>query len=360
MSDRVITDLPLELHLEKLSTSQKSSFPDLNMDYFGKYCEIKRFLAKNYYKSTSAGLAREGERYTLHTIEHVNDVIRQAGHLVGIELDHNSRAIERMQPYEVFVFLLAILLHDAGNASRRQDHEKAPFAILNDMDSHSGLEAIERRLVASIAQAHGGRAPNGDKDTITGIIREEKFNIGNCLVHGRRLAALVRLADELSENPQRADPEAVRKTFVSNPALADPPVSVIHNLFCKLINIHVDPKGGQISLRFEIEKDYLNIRYPIRINGKDETIYLVDYIANRVEKMECERRYCNRFLWDFVPIDRCRVTLHVFDRAAEITSVGSELSDTGYPDLSPSLKKREPRFDGEALMKECFSDGVDA
>jgi hypothetical protein len=184
-----------------------------SFNYFEKYCEIKRFLAANYYEVAGAGLALEGERFTKHSIDHVDDVIRQAGHLVGLGTPIPDAAYTKLLPYETYVFLLAILLHDAGNASGRSGHEKAPRMILEELGRISGLADVEKRLIASIAQAHGGRTTSGDKDTIANIVQDEQSNIGNIVVHGRRLAALVRLADELSENPNRADPETIKGEF---------------------------------------------------------------------------------------------------------------------------------------------------
>jgi hypothetical protein len=84
VTERVRTDVALETHLAKVAGTQGQDFPVPSFNYFEKYCEIKRFLAANYYEVAGAGLALEGERFTKHSIDHVDDVIRQAGHLARI------------------------------------------------------------------------------------------------------------------------------------------------------------------------------------------------------------------------------------------------------------------------------------
>lgn len=355
MPERIRTDSALELHLKSVAASEGATFPVATMNYYDHYCEIKRFIAENYYLVAGQGLALEGERFTLHNIDHVDDVIKQAGFLLGIDAEVSEPAYRKLHPYEVFVLLVAILLHDAGNAAGRRGHEKAPRSILGEMHRVLRLSDLEKRLIASIAQAHGGRTKDGNKDTIGTIVAEEVARISNVKVHGRRLAAILRLADELSEVPTRADPESVRPEFVLDPAKAKPPVSVIHNLFCKLININTDYLGKTISINFYVDKDYLRVKYPIREDGEDKEIFLIDYIAARIDKLEQERRYCSRYLRDFVIYDRSRLALEIHNNDDTVETITAELADVGYPDLSEPLKKKEPRFDGEALMNEYFA-----
>jgi exopolyphosphatase/pppGpp-phosphohydrolase len=153
----------------------------------------------------------------------VDDVIAMVGRLLGLEVGGVADALE---PYELYVLLFAVLLHDAGNARTRKNHEKEPKAIIARMGSVAGVEPVERKLIASIAEAHGGRTKDGDKDTIRKVIQLDIENIGGLSVRSRLLAAALRLADELSENPQRADPQALIRPYQT-------PESVIHNLYCK-------------------------------------------------------------------------------------------------------------------------------
>ena len=351
----ITVDSPLEKRLETQATSRASDFPNASLNYFNRYREVKQIIDQNYYNSTGAGLALSGERYTLHTIDHVNHVIRQAGYLIGVGAEARDPAYEKLEPFELFVMLYAILLHDAGNARGREGHERAPRAILKELGAASGLDDVEQHLVASIAQAHGGRTSTGSRDTITGVIKEPVSRIANRPVHGRRLAALVRFADELSEDSRRADPEAVRGDFLLHPEKASVPESVVHNMYCKLINTWIDYQGRSLSIAFRVHKQYLNMRYPILDDQKErKELFLVDYIAQRINKLERERRYYNRFTADFIAYDRCRITLSIVDDDGEVESLPADLEDVGYPTLYNPIEKVEPRFDGAILQKQFF------
>jgi hypothetical protein len=349
-----MTELPLEKQLETQANSRASDFPDTNLNYFNRYREVKQIIARDYYNSTAAGLSLSGERFTLHSIDHVDQVIRQAGHLIGLGTDVRDPAYEKLEPFELFVLLYAILLHDAGNARGREGHERAPRAILRGLGQMSGLDDVEQHLVASIAQAHGGTTATGGKDTITDIIKEPVSRIANRPVRGRRLAALVRFADELSEDSRRADPEAVRGDFRLFPEKASVPESVIHNMYCQLINTWIDYPGRSLSIGFRVHKQYLNLRYPILHEKRRNEIFLVDYIAQRMNKLEQERRYYNRFTADFIAYDRCRITLQIVDDEGEVDSIPANLEDFGYPILHYPIKTVEPRFDGALLQEQFF------
>src|ERR1700683_1319472 len=118
-------------------------------------------------------------------------------------------------------------------------------------------------------------------------------------------------------------------------------------------------KERSITIEFHIHKTYLNVTYPIRYDQGIARIFLVDYIAARIDKLEQERRYCNRFVWDFVAYDRCRLCLKIFEQDEEVRSLGIELADVGYPTLSMPVKKREPKFDGVFLRDEFFGSMVE-
>ncbi len=343
-------DSPLELKLKEWAVSRGAEFPNRDGRYFERYVSIKSDLARRYYSVAGVGLAQEGERYTRHDIGHVDDVIHTAGRLLGFESDAPSPAFEKLHPYEVFALLLAILLHDAGNAIARVGHAKLPKAILEELGPIVDLQQLEKRLIALIAQAHGGATSSGNKDTIRELIDPAVPNIGQIELHARRLAAIVRFADELSENPRRADDIAL----IDDARI--PSQSVIHNLYCKVINIRADYLGHTISIDFDVERELLDREFVLKEDSLDTRILLIDYITRRLEKCEQERRYCHRFLAGFVSYDRIRVKLQVCDGGEIVDVIAFELEDRGYPAVSPSVKEIAPNFDGAKLrIKHCSS-----
>ncbi len=345
MTLQIRSDAPLEQLLRTKASESGQDFPNRGINYFNRYHEIKQHLATKYYQSTGTGLARTGQRFTKHDITHVDDVIHRAGQLVGLSGDGDQPHL-KLVPYEIFSLLYAILLHDAGNAYARSGHEARAFEIIQDMGDLSALEDVEKRLIASIAQAHGGKTEDGNKDTIPTLIREDVSSIDGIRVHGRRLAALLRLADELSENSRRADEIALKLPYT-------PPEAFLPNFYCKAINTHVDASAGSISLKYSITKADLQSPHADPENNNNPTL-IVDYIAKRINKCDQERRYCNRFLSGFVLMDYMRAALEVYDGPKMIDEVKVDLSDTGYPAAEQKVRQREARFDGETLKQAHF------
>ncbi|MBF0448831.1 MAG: hypothetical protein HQL67_11575 [Magnetococcales bacterium] len=351
MSVIIKTDLPLEKLLEEKSTDPNNGFPDRNVSYWHRYVGIKQWIADTYYQNAGSGLALEGERFTKHDIFHVDDVIEAAGHLLGDKANGTTQKfiINTLTPYEIYVLLFAILLHDAGNAKRRDGHEKEPKGIIAEMgEAKSGLNPIERKLIASIAEAHGGRTKDGSKDTIPAVISSKSTSIGQLEVRSRMLAAVLRFADELAENPRRADDQALKKPY-------DPPESAIHNLYCKIIDTKIDYCSRQISLNYLFGKDRLKEEFLYEM-GSCKKIFLVDYISGRIEKCDRERRYCSKFMSpDGFGFDRIRVSLEIHDENDEtIEKISLELSDEGYPDSSLCIREKEPQFDGKSLKEKYY------
>lgn len=346
MPENISLASDLEQLLKKVARSTGSKFPRRNGKYFEHYVSIKQRIADKYYAVTGAALAQKGDRYTKHDISHVDDVIDAAGMMLGFNSESSSPAYKSLAPYEVFVLLVAILLHDAGNAIRRQGHEKKAAEILREVASAAGLSEFEHRIISSIAQSHGGEMDDGNKDTITALMSEPEPNIGKIKIHAWRLAALVRFADELSENHTRADEVAIDNE-------GTPDVSLLANLYCVVINPKIDFVGKSVHLAFTVDRQLLPRVFKVP-DGKDGTkeIMFVDYIAERLEKCERERRYCNRFLAGFASYDRIRAKLVIMDSHREIDTIAVDLEEVGYPGLSKTVKQLQPRFDAGMLRDQ--------
>lgn len=286
-------------------------------------------------------MALQGERYTRHDMSHVDDVIDAAGRLLGYGSNVADSLFEALSPYEIYVLLFAILLHDAGNARQREEHEKQPRSIIARMGALPRLLPTELRLIAMIAEAHGGHTPEGSKDTIRNLIPEDVINIGPLSIRARMLAAVLRLADELSENPHRADPQALVEPY-------NPPQSAIHNVYCTVIDTRIEYSARTIYLSFSLRRGHLEEEFVLGPRSR-KRILLVDYIAGRVEKYNRERQYCSRFMWPLV-YDRIRVKLEIYNQDdVLLEKLSLELADEGYPNATRPLRTYEPRFDGEVL-----------
>ena len=332
---------PLERLLRDYSETQPEAFPNREGGYFDIYKNLKRVLSEKFYSVAGAALAKDSHRFTKHDISHVDDVIYTAGRMLGFGSAAATPALDKLEPFEVFVLLTAILLHDAGNAIARDGHEKTVGKIFKEISAGTTLMPLEKKVITSIARAHGGKLANGDKDTIPNLITEDAPKISGFRVHARRLAALLRLADELSEGPNRVDHVALSGDAVVSDE------SVLANLYCRCIDPNIDYSGSVFQLSLHVEKADL-ARVFTRLDGRRMTF--IDYIAERLEKCECERRYCNRYLAGFASYNRMSVKLIIFEDDEEHVEASFFFEEKGYPtEIKPSVKDLAENFDGFRL-----------
>lgn len=316
--------LPLEKYLKNKS-SDKSSFPNLAYDYFEFYQSLVSNLRSNVYKDIGVGLAANSALtgfYTSHDSDHFDQVVNYAGFLLGINNENYSTSALTISPYEVYILLVAIRIHDAGNIFGREKHEKKCYQILKDF-LPKGADLAEAKVIANIAQAHGGKV-NGNKDTI-GLLPKQN-SLASATLRDQLLAAVLRFADEICENRGRSANYALECESL-------PEHSIVYHKYASVI----------VSNR--IQDHLLYIDYHIHSDDviktwlhNNEQEYLIDIIYNRLEKMNLERIYCNRFTRCLYTIDGIRAEITIIDRNRDpIHTITAELSDEGYPNQHFSL-----------------------
>lgn len=319
-----------QLALEKLferESENKASFPRMELDYNTQYEQLVNYLEANIYKDIDAGLASnsaEAGFYTAHNAEHFKEVVRYAGDLLGVK---NGQEKCALSPYELYILLVAIRIHDAGNIYGREKHEKQCFTVLRNCGGAAGDDAAEKKKISDIAQAHGGKTAQLSKDTIS--LLDEQTVIGNGTIRPRLLASILRFADEICESRCRAANYLVQFGSL-------PPQSEIYHQYAASISGNFVSADRRIILEYTIPaKDVLK---PWG-NTKSEKVFLIDTIFERLEKMDKERRYCNRFSREIYTIDSIRASIKVVNEELDPieTITVPELSDSGYPEDAPHV-----------------------
>lgn len=340
-------DSPLEVRLKELVEMENAhnDFPYTGDNRFELYKSIKTNLHRDYYRDIDGALTKDsgGSAYTRHDLGHVDDVIRKAGQLLGANSSAQEPALNRLKPYEVFVLLVACLIHDAGNNEGRSGHAGRARKVLKDV-SDGKLDHQEVSLISKIARAHGGKTAAGSKDTIGELqIRDGAEHI---TVKPRVLAALLRIADELAENSRRANRRKEEE-------------SRFPNMFCTTISISVDYRSRWISLNFAIADDDCAL-FAADENGDE--MYFLDYISKRVAKTELERRYCDRYLRGFATFDVIRVNIELLKDDHEWDAIHFELREDGYPNADDLDDFRRSMINGAEIAKKyqkhCHEDEV--
>ncbi|XEG74760.1 hypothetical protein QA447_11200 [Pseudomonas sp. abacavir_1] len=356
-----MTDIPNSQALERIfkeRSADRSKFPRMPNDYYIQYASFVNALRKDIYPNVDTGLAANSEEsgyYTAHNSEHFDEVVRYAGDLLGAN-DSSNGTWSELTPYELYVLLVAIRIHDVGNLEGREQHEKKCFKFLREYESLLGGDPAELKIISKIAEAHGGKI-NGSKDTISFLNSKEQ--VGNIQIRPRLLASILRFADEICESRNRAANYALKYGVL-------PRHSEIYHKYAAAIKSSLyGYNERRLTLEFELKINDVTRTWGRSLRKTDEgdfleEAYLIDEILDRLDKMNRERKYCNMYSRGFYAVESIRATIRVVDEEHDTLEEISvpELTDMGYPDEGGcKLKDLEGlrAYCGEALAAKMLN-----
>lgn len=274
---------PLVLHIKK----DKNGGPEL----YERFVMLDRHLVNEVHRSVEKGAAAiDGIWLNNHGPKHISTVIRRIGELVSADRQFT------VTPYEAYLLAVATHFHDIGNVFGRTGHEKRARSELFRLSPLlTGDDTIEKRKIADIAEAHGGKV-DGSEDTIGSLPNDAPT---------RRLAAILRFADELADDYTRTwdideramkESERIRKK------------SEIYHLYSqRLRSVKIDHDSRSVELIFDVLPSHLKKMY--YKDGKQR--YFLDEIFERTLKVHREQTYCSRFMMPNVVSDRISVKIDV-------------------------------------------------
>lgn len=330
--------LPLESLFRDRANARPTELPQMSADLFAQYQQLLNVLRTEYYPRVDAGLAANSSEpgfYTAHDAEHFDEVVLHAGELLSAELSLKKEmtpAAAELNAYELYILLVAIRVHDVGNMYGRGGHEKKCFQILCDLGGAAGLDTREKKAIADIAQAHGGKTHTLSKDTIGQL--GVKMAAGNVSFRPRLIAGIVRIADEICENKRRAANVLMRQDSLPKHS------EIYHKYASCLHGNRWNPNDRTLHLTYEASLSEVEQPWGCeQRTNSDQTVvtetYLLDEIFARLEKMDLERRYCNMFTREVFTIDAIKASITVVtDKSLDLieTIAVPELSDSGYPE----------------------------
>lgn len=331
--------LPLEEKLEEFATSKKAEFANQHVDYWERYKALLSSLRLHVYPNINAGLSclsKSPGFYTDHGERHFDEVVRYAGLLLEHTFDKPDSSLK---PYELYLLLCAIRVHDAGNIDGREDHNKRAFTILSEYGGDIQKDTPEHHLIGGIAEAHGGRTVSNDKDTI-GALQAETI-VGSVEVRPQLVAAIVRFADEICEHYSRASIHHINQNNL-------PVESKLFQLYAKSVaGALPDRVNKSFKLRFIFDVALFSSKYAIPIDEKGEKEkYLIDDVLGRIDKLNHERVYCNRFLLPQMQTDRLEIDME-FSKTISVAGTDQldvcdrrslTIRDKGYPSVPQDWK----------------------
>ena len=308
---------------EWLAQSNAESFPNGDREaYMAHLQNVRTYLDDKVYRAIETGaLLTDGVMLTRHGGRHVNTVVRRARDLLMDEENHWN---PRISPYEGYLLLMAIYVHDIGNLKGRAKHEKGIASIIEELEVPLREETVENKAIIQIAQAHGGTINGTNRDTIGQLASTD--TVSGFPVRMQALAAVMRFADEIADDSSRSERILMKTSQL-------PEQSQVYHQYAKALHsVTVLRSQHAIDLHFlfhssdAIQKFYKG----------DRSVYLVDEIYSRTLKMYRECEYCMRFTYDQVRIDTISVKIVIhkdnYGIIQAIEPIGYRLAAHGYPD----------------------------
>ncbi|MEN6292196.1 MAG: hypothetical protein ABFD07_09330 [Methanobacterium sp.] len=258
-----------------------------------------------------------------HGTNHIKKVISKTSDI----LQNFIRKEDMLTPYEAYLLLCAIQLHDIGNIWGRDGHEKKISTVLNT-HNYAGLigDTPTKAIVFKIAEAHSGRI-NDDKDTISFLSHTD--TIYSEEIRTRLMAALLRFADELADDASRADLIGIDMNNI-------PAESLIYHQYSKCLHSVMIKKNEVnktffIELKYAVDADLVKKKY--LKNGTEK--FFLDEILSRIKKVEQERRYCMHFFSQYIPLCETHVKIEFYKKGEQYCSdtetIKYVLNESGYP-----------------------------
>ena len=334
-------------HLSIETALQQEAGNDNNAkDLWAKYSIMKSYLTAQYYPWIQANCPY----FTDHGKLHVESTIEAANSML-LPSPKNRRNLSAL---DLYLLLCAVIWHDVGMVYDRSKHAERVSIMIQKIGELFFSPTIHR-LVIELVKAHtredGLEIPSREQDC---AISTKTYTVSP-----RALAAIVRFADEISENRSR----------ISQALLKDGKVPEENRIYWEYANCIVasraDPLGERIIVSIEIEPDKAIAKYRCpkectQYSKTDGSISLIEYVVYRLEKMNNERAYCARDFGKYASIRQIEVRLMLTHRGERIENYTNEfvLRDSGmhkstYPqiDFFEDFFKHHPHWNPQKIAE---------
>ncbi|MET4605366.1 hypothetical protein ABIB90_004861 [Bradyrhizobium sp. JR4.1] len=318
--------------------------PVRSFAYQDNYAALASNLLPLHKEVTATANRVDGGYLTDHGPDHIRKLISRISELL-------SAGEGLISAYEAYVLLCAAQFHDVGNIFGRDKHEEMSWQIMERNRTTLPPDNIEYRLIYDIAQAHGGDR----KDKLSDLPRT--YDIAQTTVRPQLLAAILKFADELAEDSERAARYTAQLGQLGGS-------EIFHEYALALQNISIDGLSREVRMQFVMPVSKATRTFTKGSVGATTNVYLLDEIFKRTMKCHCERMYCSRFMRSVIDLTAVSVNIAVTNEAGYKVeeTIAYKLAETGYPDSSgqdiyeicDDLKrwKNVGRLNGLALKSE--------
>ncbi len=241
---------------------------------------------------------------TKHDASHVANVLDNVEQLLGEELT-------RIPSFDLYILCVCVLFHDAGNISGRERHNQEISKVYQAIKEKAVRSRPEQAIVQRVAGAHTGKAKDGTRDTLKDVPAE--MPLGGKKVQTQWIAAVLRLADELAEGPQRASWYMMEEGRYGQG-------SAIHHVHAQCLDLCIDRGEGRIALTYDFNISVTDQSTVVQKTANHETLLseLLEFTYGRIVKLDIERKYTKHYCDWLVPFKTISVTLRFWRGDSEL------------------------------------------
>jgi len=287
-----------------------------------------------------------------HGKSHVESVIAHASDLAKCIDEKN-----KLSPFEIFILLCAIQIHDIGNMYGRDEHTTSfERDFIKSAKQSFITDPVLIKCILNIAKVHGGKV-KGNSDTIGAAGLRYEITLLRMDIRQRLLAAILRFADELADDNTRSleiddiskIPEYSRIYHAYSNSLHNVKIEKIEreNVYFVKLGYYMTIKDAFCiykKLKKENDGSCISISLP-----------LIREIIERTKKMERERRYCSHHFLPYIMLKHIFVEIEMevggFESPKRIIYT---LQETGYPgeeiEMSPTVEDDIAKLEKEYKM----------
>lgn len=294
----------------------------------------KGILYKVRYNTIKLAAVEVQKRIHQGNIESENNKEKNQKTLTGHDPKHFEKVLKlvsellkngtiKLSCYEAFHLLCAIQVHDIGNVLDRESHQKTAITIFYEvLPQNAILDSVENNIFFLIAESHT-QDSGDDKDTISKL-GEHTIHHNDEVIRHHLLASILKLGDELADDPERAFMFGVQHNLVKNG-------SKLFHVYCdSLKSTRID--GKRILVSYKFDSATANDEWEF----EGQKTYLLDYIFKRNVKMHLERLYCQKFMRPEIILDHIDVDIAIYAKGfvRKIHEIKYRILDKGYPELN--------------------------
>jgi hypothetical protein len=289
--------------------------------YYHRFEAMKDYLSKNYYEYIQANCPY----FTDHGERHISGVIWAASQLLG----KNTKQKNILSDLDLYLLLTAIIWHDAGMVAKRKGHELHVQQLLEQVSALAFQDIEEKRMVEQIIAAHTGTG---------GFLRmNPQILYSHYQVYPRALAAVLRLADEMSEDSSRISVALLEQGHV-------PYDHQIYWYYAKSIKAsHPQPSRERLVIEAKLNCKEAIMEFP----ATDESggkITLIEYMLSRFDKIVSECAYCAPHFVRYASIQWVEITLSLVDGTQQINGYCENLRYAPVTDQYPESFRVSEEF----------------